>query len=354
MPGDLLPGGKFDRYLADQAAHGKFSGTVLLAHRGRTVLARAHGMADEKRAIPNRRDTLFNLASVTKTFTAVAVAQLVQQEKVALHETLGTYLEGFPDEIAKTVTVHQVLTHTSGLGDYSQAPEFLDGLKKWKSAAEVMNGVMDIIRHAKLNFTPGTKFVYGNSNYHVLGALVERVSGLSYYDYVRRHVFARARMGSSDFYTGPQARTDPRIAHPYWTTPSGKREDFSTSEYFGFIGGPADGAYANLPDLLRYATALRTGALMAPAYSELFTTGKVPLSPTDPPPAPGQVRFYGYGFRNTILNGQLVFGHSGGRTGGATNLDIYPGLDWVTVILGNQDTSIDSLVQLARRLITTG
>jgi CubicO group peptidase (beta-lactamase class C family) len=115
----LLPSGAYDRHLTAMAAQDQFSGTVLLAYADRPVLTRAFGWADKERGIPNQAGTLFNLESVTKIFTGVAVTQLAAQGKIDFHATLGGYLDGFSAQAAG-VTVHQLLTHTAGLGDYTQ------------------------------------------------------------------------------------------------------------------------------------------------------------------------------------------------------------------------------------------
>lgn len=276
-PKALKPGGEFDEYLAQRAEADLFSGTVLLAHRGHAVLTRSYGMADKSRSVPNGRDTIFNLASVSKCFTAVALGQLVQDGEVQLYETLGTYLDGFSEEMKK-VTIHQLLTHTAGMGNYSEAPEFRPGLKEWASAAEMMDGVMSIIRSRETQprFIPGTKYVYSNSGYFVLGVIVAQVSGESYHDYVRRHVLAPAGMRRSDLYTRPQVLASRHIAHPYWTQPSGERTDFAMTDYFGFVGGPAEGVYSTAPELLEFVRSLREGRLLNRAFTGLFTSGKVP------------------------------------------------------------------------------
>jgi CubicO group peptidase (beta-lactamase class C family) len=352
IPAGLLPGGAFDRFVANRAAQDQFSGNVALVHRGRPVLSRSYGMADKQKGVANRADTIVNLASITKVLTALAVARLVQDGRVSFHEKLGAYLDGFPAEVAATVTVHQLLTHTSGMGDYSRSPEFPAGLREWDSAAATMAGVMDIIRRSPLQFSPGARFGYSNSGFFVLGALVERVSGQSYFDYVHRHVFAPAGMTDAGFYTRPQVLANERIAHPYMTGASGTRTDFTTSEYFGFIGGPADGAYATATDLSRLAMRLCGGGVLLPAFTRLVTAGKVALSPDERPPEPSRSRSYGYGFRASIVGDHSIFGHSGSGAGKATNLDIVPGPDWVVVVLSNYDTSIDPIVRLARQLIT--
>ncbi|GAA0937770.1 serine hydrolase domain-containing protein [Nonomuraea longicatena] len=352
-PPQLRPGGEFDDYLARLAQSDQFSGTVLLVHRSRRVLTRSYGMADASRSIPNGPDTIFKLASLSKCFTGIALAQLAAQDKVDLHAPLGDYLNGFAAETAK-VTLHHLLTHTAGMGQYSQAPEFHAGLPRWSTEAEMMDGVLNIIKKQETApaFTPGTRYVYSNSGFFVLGAVVAAASGLPFHDYVRRDVLTRARMQRSNLYTKPQVLDSRDIAHPYWTLRSGERADFTTSEYFGFVGGPADGVYASAPDLLAFVAALDEDALLPAAYTTAFTTGKVLLAPTDKPVLPADARFYGYGFRDTIIAGHRVWGHSGSAMGVATNLDVFPDLDWIAVILSNYDTPITPIVIKARELIT--
>ncbi|MEV0403441.1 serine hydrolase domain-containing protein [Actinoallomurus sp. NPDC050550] len=115
IPPDTRPGGAYDRYVAKLAADGKFSGVVLLSHRGRTVLSRSYGMADKEKGIANHEGVAFSLSSAGKPFNAVAILQLAQQGKVKLSETVGTHLKGFAKDIAEQVTIHHLLSGTSGL-----------------------------------------------------------------------------------------------------------------------------------------------------------------------------------------------------------------------------------------------
>ena len=117
IPPDTLPGGAYDRYVAELAAEGTFSGVVLLSHRGRTVLSRSYGMADKEKGIPNHEGIAFNLSSAGKPFGAVAILQLAQQGKLKLSDTVGTHLTGFAKDIAEQVTIHHLLSGTSGLSD---------------------------------------------------------------------------------------------------------------------------------------------------------------------------------------------------------------------------------------------
>jgi CubicO group peptidase (beta-lactamase class C family) len=331
-------GGGLERLLKERAEQDLFSGNVLLARHGRPVLTRSYGMANKQLGLPNRADTVFNLASITKTFTAVAIAQLVEQGRLAFHTPAASYVDWLPPE----VTIHQLLTHTSGVGRPSVGPG-MPGSPEWDSVHEFWDGMLAIIRATPPRFTPGTRHEYSNDGYFVLGAIVAHVSGKSYFDYVREHIFAPAGMTRTDFYTRPQILARNDIARPYWTQRDGSRIDITTSPMFLYMGGPDSGAYSTVSDLLAYARALRSGRLVGRALLDLISGAKVPV--------PGR-HYYGYGFVDAIINGHRVFGHSGSGPGRANNLDIVPRGDGIAVVLSNYDTTIEPIVSQARTIMT--
>ncbi|GIG65677.1 serine hydrolase domain-containing protein [Phytomonospora endophytica] len=349
VPADLRPGGAYDRLAAALAAEDRFSGTVLLAHRGRPVLARAHGKAHKAAGTANTVDTVFCLGSITKIFTAVAIAQLAERGSLSFHDRLSTYLDGFPPE----VTLHQLLTHTSGLGRPPLGHGEPPGLE-WDTFDEVMDGTVDLVRNTPPQFTPpGIRHVYSNDGYFLLGAVVARVSGRSYFDYVRENVFAAAGMTRTAFHSAPEVRAGKGIARPYATQPDGTRFDFSESPYFPFSYGPAGGAYSTAPDMLRFACALSSHELLGESFTGLLTGGKVPLAPADGPADPlASVSFYGYGHRDSVVNGRRVHGHSGSAPGASARLDLFPEREYVSVVLSNYDGAVNPLVEKSRELIT--
>jgi CubicO group peptidase (beta-lactamase class C family) len=362
IPRDLRPGGAFDRRLDKLAAEGKLSGTVLLTHRGRTILARSHGMANERTSVPNRPDTIFALASVAKLFTAVAIVQLAERGTVDFGQSIGAYLDGFPAGVADTVTVHQLLTHTSGMGNFLQSEEYRANAPSWTSEAATLEGTMGVIRKAELLFTPGTGFNYSNSGFVVLGAIVQAASGQSFYDYVREHVIAAAGMALTDYYTRPQRLTDDRIAHPYTRLPTGEWVDaLDHPDVFGapFVGLPAGDAFATAPDMVRFGRALAGNRLLSPAYTTLAVTGKYPHRRNPDAPAGAIPPFQAYGPIASITSGQRIVGHGGGSPGAGTSIDIYLDTDWVVVLLFNYgEMSVympiqQELSQEVRRLIVS-
>jgi CubicO group peptidase (beta-lactamase class C family) len=358
VPDGLKPGGELDTFVAELAAKDRFSGSLLLTHHGRPVLSRSYGMADKALGIANGPDTVFALASVTKVLTAVGVVQLVERGRLSFGATLGSLLDGFAPEIGEAVTVHHLLTHTSGLGDFHLVPGFWATARTWTSAQQVMDGITQIIRGMAVAFPAGASHAYSNAGFHLLGAIVAKVSGLSYYDYMRQNVFGPAGMSSSDFYTTPQWLTDPRIAHPYTRTDSDERVDDIGGHYF--IGTPAGEAFCTCADLDRFTRALLGGKLISAPFLQLYAGGKVPMRPMQPPPGspplppgPPPVAMQCYGPIGTVAGGQWTVGHGGGSPGISTSLEVFPDSGWTVVVFSNYDPpAAQPIAAAARRLIT--
>lgn len=356
VPADLLPGGALDKLIAQRAAADQYSGTYLLLHHGRPVLSRTYGMADRSRSLPNRPDTIFGLGSITKMFTGIAVSQLVQQGRVAFHEKLGTYLDGFPADVADAVTVHQLLTHTAGMGDiYNQVNGPV--IHSWSSEEEVTAGLLEIVRTAPLRYQPGTACEYSNAGYVTLQFIVAAVSGQSFYDFVRQHVFRVAGMTDTDFYDRDQCRDSRRIAHPYAPedprTPGPRVDHLEDVE---FLGNGAGGAYSTAADLVAFTAALTGNRLLDAQHTWLATSPKTPVPPLGPPPAgkPPQFLFGCYGPSATLTNGHWLVGHNGGSSNGiSTDLASYPGDGYLAIDLCNYEGgSTRDIESLCKQLIT--
>ncbi|SHG89641.1 serine hydrolase domain-containing protein [Streptoalloteichus hindustanus] len=370
VPRDVLPGGSYDRHIADLAAQDRFSGTVLVAHRGRPVLARAYGMADRERSIPNRVDTIYALASASKPFVGLAIVQLAQQGKLRFGDKLGAHLQGYPADVAEKVTVHHLLTHTAGMSDprWNPPPE-----RTYHSVEEQMRDQAADLRREELRFAPGSQSSYSSSGMAVLGEIVEKVTGRTFWDYVRDHVFRPAGMTRSDYYTRPQWLADERIAHPYMLQESGERVDGvrhldkggkpgkipgggqipgGNNSARNFIGTAAGNGFSTAPDLVRFARALTGHKLLNRAYTELFVGGKHtgPRPHVGNPDPAAQESFMAYGVTASVFNNQRLIGHGGGIAGGSTNWTIYLDSDWTGVILSNYDyDSYDALSTIISR-----
>ncbi|GGP77987.1 serine hydrolase domain-containing protein [Streptosporangium pseudovulgare] len=350
IPPDTLPGGAYDRYVARLAAEGRFSGVVLLSHRGRTVLSRSYGMADEKRGIRNHEGTAFSLSSAGKPFHAVAVLQLAQRGRLQLTDTVGEHLTGFAPEIADRVTIHHLLSGTSGLDMPDE-----DVQRVFQSRDEVHDHYVRRARQARPVGVPGTPTTaHAEAEVTIPALIVEAVTGMTYWDYVQENIFKRCGMTGSAFRTRPQWLTGEHIAHPYMKLADGSVVDALRNLDKGspypyvlgknpgrsFIDAPGDGGFATAPDLVRFAHALRDGTVLDRPWADVLTAAKIPHQPAS---------FGSYGIPVSIVNGQWVFQRAGGNPGVGANWSIYPGTGWVGVILSNRDSDGVSLQDMIGR-----
>ncbi|MEU5884739.1 serine hydrolase domain-containing protein [Spirillospora sp. NPDC047279] len=346
IPPDTRPGGAYDRFVAELAAQDRFSGVILLSHKGRTVLSRSYGMADKERGIRNHEGVAVNLSSGIQPFLSVAILQLAQQGKVKLTDTVGTHLTGFAQDIAEQVNIHHLLTTTGGM----DAPE-LDLQRVFHSKEEVHEFNRQWTRQAKLVAPPGS----GNQAHSngagaglaIAAQIVEAVTGTKYWDYVHEHIFKRCGMTGTAFSTRPQWLTDEHIAHSYMLQADGSRVDAVRNLDKGslkqgknpgraFIGYATDDGFATAPDLVRFAHALRDGTVLDPPYADLLTGAKFPRVPADGS-TPAHPSFTGYSGPIKIVSGQWLIGRGGGTGGSTANWNIYPDSGWVSVILSNYD-----------------
>ncbi|WP_049571793.1 serine hydrolase domain-containing protein [Streptomyces sp. SBT349] len=344
VPRELRPGGELDRYLTELAEEGTFTGSVLLTHRGDTVLARSHGMANRDAGIANAPDTIFHLGSGTKLFTAVAVAQLARRGALRFQDPIGRYADGFPPEIAETVTVHHLLTHSAGMGNFQQSAEYQDQAPTWETHDEMMNGILDIVRATRLDYAPGAGQRYSNSGYVTLGAVLAGAAERNYFAYIREHVFQAADMTTADFSSKHEWRTNPLFARPYTHQDTESEEPVDAIERHDSTGTPAGGSFASCRDLDRFCQALRSGDLLDPASVSLVLTPKAPLlrpPPQEPPTRPtaeGAEAFYTYGASTYVAGDRWAVERGGDSPGVSVGFTVFqPDNDWVLVSLSNVD-----------------
>ena len=328
----------YDRYLAQLAAEGRFSGVVQLSHRGRTVLSRSYGLADREKGIRNHEGTAFSLSSAGKPFHAVAILQLAQRGRLQLSDPVGKHLTGFAPEIADRVTVHHLLSGASGLSSPDE-----DIQRVFQSRAEVHEYAVRRARQSKLVGVPGLPSTFHAEPEVLLPALiVEAVAGTTYWDYVEENIFRRCGMTGSGFFTRPRWLTDRHVAHPYMRVAGGRVVDAVRHLELGsarpeildknpgraFIDAPGDGGFATAPDLVRFGHALGDGTLLDRPWADVLFAAKIPHGPAS---------FGAYGLAVEIVNGQWAFQRAGGNPGVGANWSVYPDTGWVAVTLINQD-----------------
>jgi len=232
-----------------------FSGVVLVAKDFVPLASKATGYADRVRGAPNATITPFNIASVTKIFTAVAIGQLVDQGKVSLDDPLTKYLPAYPKPIGDQITIGMLLDHTAGTGDYLNDSGYLRVRDSFESLSELIGAVNTGVAPGTV---PGKTFAYSNTGYLLLGAVIEKASGRDFYDYMDNEVFAKAGVAAGFLHNTEEERNDRGFALGY------KPDDSTNWSGLPVRGTPAGGAYATAPDLLSFHKALSTGALVKP------------------------------------------------------------------------------------------
>lgn len=307
-----------DRRVTAMAADDKLSGCLLLAQDGKTLYQRCVGNENRETKLPNTPGTRFRIASLGKMLTAVGVLQLVDAGKIGLDDSISRYLPKYPDaSIAKRVTVRQLLNQTSGLGEI-----FGEEAEAHESELRTLSDYIAANGKKPLEFEPGSKDGYSNFAYVVLGAIIEKVSGASYYDYVQRHIYDPAGMHASG--AEPESTSVPHRAIPY-TRQDGRWVE--EKRMLPWRGTSAGGSYSTIGDLLRFANALQAGTLINPTSLKAATE-------------PQNVnRWYGYGFMVSSDGPDKHFGHEGGAPGMNGVFWIYPSGRYAVIGLSNFDPS---------------
>ncbi len=300
-----------DRAVADGPPDDSFAGAVLVARDGVILMEDAWGLADREAGTPNTVDTRFRVGSMNKMFTAVAALQLVGAGELDLDEPIVTYLPDYPNQdLASKVTVRHLLSHTGGTGDIF-GPEFDEHRLELREHSDYV----ELFGERGVMFRPGDRWEYSNYGFVLLGAVIEAVTGESYYDYVREHVFRPAGMTSTD--SLPEDENVPARAVAYLFLNAW----MPATETLPYRGTAAGGGYSTVGDLFRFAEALQDGTLLSP---ELLADATSPQGE----------EFYGFGF-DVGDDPSPYFGHGGGAPGMNGQLRVYPELGYVVVVLSN-------------------
>jgi CubicO group peptidase (beta-lactamase class C family) len=323
--------GEVDAFMRKLDQADVFSGAVLLAKDGKVIFNKAYGEAHKDFGMPNRTDTKFNLASLNKMFTSVAIAQLVEHGKLSFDDPLSKFMPDFPTkEAAEKIKIKHLLTHSSGLGSYS--------VKASRQSVRTVDDFLKLAKDDKLAFEPGTDQKYSNNAFLVLGKVIEKASGQNYFDYVRENIYQRAGMTNTDAYDLDLVNKNLAIGYEKEYTDDGIVFRNNVCEVGA--GGPAGGGFSTAEDLLRFAIALRSSRLIGNEYVKIMLSPKPEInSPT-----------YGYGFN--VLNGTA--GHSGGDTGVQANLEMFLDDGYTAIVLTNYGSAMRPVTTKMKSLILAG
>ena len=339
-------------YLTKLSDAEAFSGAVLVARKGKPIFRSAYGLADRERSQPNQIDTKFQLASLSKGFTGVAICQLAEQGKLSFADPIIKHLPDYPNRIvAEKVTIHHLLSHTSGMGDFLQKKEYQNSEATLRNSTDYF----PFFAGDALAFEPGEDQEYSNVGYIVLGAIIERLSGQGFGDYLREHIFKPAGMLNTGYNRTAQRIPNLAIAYkndgwnPQYRLTGGSSPTLRKAvSIVGGGGSATGGGYSTAEDLLKFELALRQHKLLRPASVEMVLTGKGELGATGTVPISEA-----YGFHHDTVNGKHIVGHNGGSPGVSTRLDIYADQEYTVVLLSNYDGPVGSIVaNQIRKLLT--
>jgi hypothetical protein len=220
---------EIDTYCNRLVSSNVFAGNVFIADGERVIYCKSFG--NNLQGKPNNLDQKFGLASLGKMFTAVSVLQLIQRKKVSLDSTVATYLPQFKNRtIAEEVTIRHLLTHTSGMGDFFEIPDYQKNAANYKTA----NDFLPLLEFDTLSFKPGSSWQYSNSGFILLALIVEKITGMSFVDYIENNILQKAGMMMTE------------------------------------VGSGAGGGLSTIPDLFKFANALKSNELLNKETTNLF------------------------------------------------------------------------------------
>jgi CubicO group peptidase (beta-lactamase class C family) len=318
-------GAAIDELVKKTYKPGEPGAAVLVVKDGKTILRKGYGMANMELGVAIEPDMIFRLGSITKQFTAVATLMLAEQGKLSISDEITKYLPDYPTRGHK-ITIEHLLTHTSGIKSYTSIPEWRPQWRKDVSLKEMI----DLFKDKPMDFAPGERWSYNNSGYVLLGAIIEKVSGQSYQDFIEKNIFAPLGMKHS-FYDNTQ-RIIPRRVAGY----SRRGASYVNAEYLSMSWPHAAGSLmSSVDDLALWDAALYTGKLVK---QESLKRAWTPYVLSD-----GKPTKYGYGWAVVSFEGHRIIQHGGGINGFTTDAVRLPDHRVFIAILTNRDTGTAGL-----------
>ena len=316
---------KIDSFL-NQLSGEDFSGTILVAKNDSIIQKRAYGLASKELNVKNNIDTKFNIASITKTFTAVAILQLYDEGKIDLNIPIGKYLKEYPNEkIRNSATISQLLTHTAGLPNF-YVTNFLD---RCKFDFKEVKDFLPLFENEQLLAEPGEEYNYDAAGYVLLGLIIEEVTGSSYYDYLEENIFEKAEMSNTGAYNVDAIIENKANGYTFAgdTTKPLKNNIFYLSK-----ASPGGFHYSTVEDLFKFNKALFNNKLINQKTLNLMIQPRVK----------GYNTHLGFGIDVDQRYNEIILGHSGGWYGISGEIIYLPKSDYTITILSNVDSSMDS------------
>jgi len=308
---------------------------ILVSKGGRVILRKAYGMASLELGVPMQPEHVFALASISKQFTAAAILKLAEAGKLALDDDITKYLPTYPTHGAR-VTIEHLLTHTSGLSGLSETSDLRAVATQDSPLVDVLG---DWVKDLPPDFAPGERWAYSNWGYSLLGAIVERASGMSYASYVEQALFAPAGLAHT-FYNDRRRITPLRV--PGYELQGDQVVNITQSRARQFLPGGAASLASTVDDLATWDEALRSDRVLSKASRDrLFTSFRL---------NDGTLTNYGYGWDLGTYNGRRVQEHAGGTTGFLGYLVRMPDEGVFVAVLSNRSFLTPPMQALAHRI----
>src|SRR5262245_47744551 len=326
---------KIQEVLALAHKYRQFNGSALVAENGKVVYKGAFGLANMEWNIPNTPDTKFRLGSITKQFTATLTMQLVEQGKIKLDAKISDYLPDYRNDIGQKVTIHQLLTHTSGIPSYTGQPGFFENVSRNPYKVD------DFVKKyasGDLEFEPGSKYSYNNSGYFLLGAIIEHVTGKPYEQVLKEKIFDPVGMKNTGY--DHHDTIIQKRASGYAKTLDG----YTNAPYLDMsIPYAAGSLYSTVEDLFLWDQALYTNSLLSEQSKTLMYKPSL------------QDYAYGWVVRNASFKEKdqpvQVISHGGGINGFATVISRYPNQKNLIVILDNTGQATSGLAETIGKIL---
>ncbi|MBL7858988.1 MAG: serine hydrolase [Cyclobacteriaceae bacterium] len=309
---------ELDALLTKTYKSGEPGATALVAKAGKPIFRQAYGMANLEHNVVMSPEHVFEIGSITKQFTAVGILMLLEQGKLALEDPITKFITGYPTH-GHTITIHHLLTHTSGIKSYTSMERWT---KLWRNDMTPLE-MIDLFKNEPMDFAPGEKWEYNNSAYFMLGYIIEKASGIPYPEFLEKNIFIP--LGMKNSYYGSQSAIIKNRAQGYQ-----KKEGYVNAEYLSLTQPYAAGSImSNVDDLLTWQLALQSGKLVKKeTLQKAFTNYKLNN---------GKPTNYGYGWGLSEINGSATLEHSGGIFGYTTNAVYLPKEDVFVVVFSNCD-----------------
>ncbi len=313
---------KEDAYIRSEATTQFFRGAVLIGIDGKIVFEKAYGLGDEEWSASNTVHTKFRIASLSKQFTAACILLLQERGSLNVHDPVSRYLSGLP-EAWQAITIHQLLTHTSGIPNYTSSPEFA----KLRRTGATPQQMIALVAGKPLDFTPGTNWSYSNSGYILLGMIVEKISGQTYADFLNNNIFMRLGMRDSGYDRAGDVLKERASGYEIIDRHIANADFIDMSIPFS-----AGAIYSTVEDMYRWNEALTESGKM-------LTVSSLKQMFNEYPEATHEGQHYGYGVVISRLKfGKLLYYHGGGVEGFSSSLQRYPNDRVCIIVLSNLDS----------------